>query len=173
MRYSKKEINYTLKSFDGKERKYKAFKMAPYEISKECFKIGKVLGTALGAAGDAYQAHHQYSTEVGMTFTALTNMIYENFEDEHFDRIQKDLMGSLYLVDINGETRIDESHFEEYEEDFLEIFWWLFKENIVNFSLKSGMFQSKIQTLLTMLPTNLREEASKLLNKLEQDTSEK
>ncbi|MCP3682616.1 MAG: hypothetical protein GY861_08000 [bacterium] len=166
IRYSSKEITFTTEQGNT----YTANKLSPFNISCECFKIGKIMGTAIGAAGDAYSSRNEWDEGLGMTLTALTNMVHDNFEDEHFADLQGKMFGSLKF----GGNKITDVHFEDdqFMADFLEVWWWLFKENIVNFTLSSGILRSKIQPLMDQLSPKMNEEIKKLLNELKLNTNE-
>ena len=171
-RYSKSKVEFTAISGNV----YKAHKLAPLCIMMECAKLVKVGGTALGAAGDAYLNRDKFEEGVGFTLTSLTNMINENFEDEHMFDLQTKFFKELYFVNEDGkDVKITDEHFEstEYMKDFLEVWWWLFKENIVNFIQASDMYQSKIAHWLNKISPTMKNEIDILLKNLKLDSNEK
>lgn len=167
IKYSKKEIELTTKEGNT----YTARKMSPFNTMAECVKLSTVIGTGIGAAADAYTNRDQFEEGLGLTLTSLTNMLHENLEEEHFIGLQDKLFGALMF---DGK-KITEDHFAEegFEGDFLEVWWWLFRENIVNFIRSSGMIQSKIQPLWEKVSPKMKDELKKLLKEFGLETKEK
>ncbi len=160
IKYSKKEITLTTNSGNT----YTARKLSPFNLSVEAAKIASIFGTGVMAGADAYTNKDSYSEGLGLTLTSFANMIHTNLEDGHYMDLQNKLFGEL---SFNG-NKIGEDHFEEedYECDFMEVLWWLFKENIVNFTLSSGMFRSKIEPLMKELSPQLKEHLNILKNEV-------
>lgn len=158
IRYSKKEITFTTAAGNS----YTARKLSPFNLSVEAAKIASILHTGIMAGADAYTNKDILIDGLGMTLTSFANMIHENLDSGHWDDLQRKLMGELHF---NG-NKVDEDHFEDYEEDFLEVLWWLFKDNIVNFILSSGMFRSKIDQILGNLKPEMKEKLENLKNDL-------
>lgn len=158
IKYSKKEITLTTNSGNT----YVARKLSPFNLSVEAAKIASIFGTGIMAGADAYTNKDPYSEGLGLTLTSFANMIHTNLEDGHYLDLQSKLFGELTF---NG-VKIGEDHFEEeeYECDFMEVLWWLFKENIVNFTLSSGILRSKIEPLLNELSPQVKEHLNTLKN---------
>lgn len=166
IRYSKKEITFT----SSQGNTYTANKLSPFNTMAECAKVTTFISTGIGAGADAYFNKVSYE-RLGLTLTSLSTMLHENLDEEHLMSLQSKLFGSLKF----NNTAITDEHFEdeEYFGDFLEVWIWLFKENIVNFILSSGMIQSKIKPFLAEMSPKLKEDLEKLWNELKLDTKEK
>lgn len=167
IKYSKKEIELTTEAGNT----YTSLKMSPFNIMSECMKLSTIIGTSIGAAADAYTNRDQFEEGLGLTLTSLTNMLHENLDEEHFIDLQSKLFGGLMF---DGKKITDE-HFAEddFEGDFLEVWWWLFRENIVNFILSSGMIRSKILPLWEKVSPKMKEEIGKLLKEVGLEINEK
>lgn len=169
MRYSKTLITKMITGVDGKERLYKAYKMPAQTTAIEGFKLLKAVMPSIGTGlDDMRNSDDTEEFNISTTWTAAFQLLQNNLTVEHFEDLQDKLMGSLMYVD----TPIKEDHFDEFIGDYLEVLFWLFKENFSNFILQSGMLRSKIQNAKKMVQGNqkLSELIENVLKEADTDT---
>lgn len=150
--HSNVTISKTFTDYDGKEVTLQAKKLNAFTVSAKLFSVTKAIGTAVGAGAD--------HNKMGMTWTAFSEQLNENLHGELFEDI-RDLMFQELTCDG---TKVDMDWWDENETIFLEVFFWLLKENFGNFIVRNGMFQHWKKKLEELVGTDLTEKLEELLN---------
>lgn len=157
--HSKVEIEKTFTDGEGNEFTFKAKKLNSFTLQTESFKLLKTLGTAAGTSVDA--------KAVGMAWSAVSEAIYENFTEEHFDRIR-----NLLLQEVSWKEA-EEDEWKKCTVDFwdesyliLDVTFWLIKENFVNFIQKSGILSQALIRLENLTGLNVKESFEKKVKEL-------
>jgi len=168
MKYSTVMISKVIKGIDGTERLYKARKMSSMTVAKEGFKLLKSITPSIGAGVDSMVAQQTRESlfEDGQahTFGAMMQLLSENISDEHFEDLSMRLLGSLMLGD--DEIKDLDKHFDEFSGDFIEILWWLGKENFANFIMGSGTLVSLMSQLTDLMSPTMKDAIESVKNSL-------
>lgn len=165
---SKNIIKTTVKRQDDTEIVYAAQKLNAHTIVKETIMIGKTFGTAIGAAIDAKSIGMG-----GMATTAFFEALYENLTEQQIEHIQQLLFGSVYLGDVDSSKKVDSDYWDEDDnaQDYYDVFFWLIKENFINFTMRNGMFQRHKEKLNQLLGANVTDEIMNVLNATDTDSN--
>lgn len=172
IRYSKKVITKTI-SDDNKIRKYQANKLGAMEVSLEGFKLLKALTPSIGVGIDEARNNELSILDSTQTVSWMLQLLSDNLKESHYMELVDKLLGSLVF---NGEAIEDWSdHFDDYEEDFLEVLIWLFKDTFYGFFMKSTILKPLVQVMEEMkevvLP-RITEVMTNVLKHNEQDSNE-
>lgn len=145
-------VSKSFQDYNGKEIRLEAKKLSAYTVSSKLFSISKSIGTAVGAGID--------NSKVAMTWTAFTHQINENLHGELFEEIRDLMFQELY----HGDVKVDLDWWDENDTIFLEVFFWLLKENFGNFIVRNGMFQQWKKKLEDLVGTDLTQKLEEMLN---------
>lgn len=147
------EITKTFTTYNNEDITLKAKKLNAYAVSTKIFQITKALGTAAGAGID--------HSKLGMTWSAFAEQINNNLSEDLFEEIQGLLFSEIYQGDIH----VTADWWDGKEDIFLEVFYWLLKENFGNFIVRNGMFQRWKGKLQDLLGEEMMEDLQKVLGK--------
>lgn len=157
IKYSKVALTKTITREDGTEIIYAAKKLSPFTISLETAKLAKQILPSIGMGVD--------SKDTGQMWGRVAMVLQDKLSDEYLEHLQDMFFAELYLGSVETSNQISEDYWDENFEDFWEVFYWLFKENIINFTLGNGMFRSLKESLAKMVNLESLDEVIKILQK--------
>ena len=138
--HGKVEITKIFTNANGEEIEFKAKKLNSVTSMKVCFDLAKITGVAGGSAVDGQKE--------GSMWSAIAAAVYESFTEEKFSHITDLLMEHVWYKDENDSWKKCDDDFWDESVTYIDVMFWLVKENIVNFILTSSTLKLMIEPLL-------------------------